>query len=142
MIRFFSRQSLLGFAALFSMMCVSHTMQAQNIAAGNLSLDIGGAYVLNGEGNSTGSSVAAGTTLTGFVSVDGVGGPGGTVTVSCGDYFTGGTIFTWSTERAAGVSFTWTPTTAGIHQLYCSGTWRSAHVNGTVTTGTAYIPVT
>ena len=142
MIRFFSRKSILGFAALFSMMCISHITQAQNIGAGNLSLDIDGAYVLNGESNSTGSSVVAGTTLRGSVTVEGVGGPGGTVTVSCGDYLTGGTIFTWSTERAGGVSFTWTPTTAGTHELYCSGTWRSAHVNGTVTTATAYIPVT
>ena len=142
MVRLFSRKSILGFAALFSMMCISRITQAQNIGPGNLSLNIDGAYVLNGESNSTGNSIATGTALTGYVSVEGVEGNGGTTTVSCYDALTGSSIFYWSTQIGGDASFTWTPTTVGTHQLYCSGTWEGLYANGTVYTATAYIPVT
>lgn len=116
-------------------------VQAQ-IGAGNLSLSIDGAYVLNGESNETGSYTVAGTALTGNVAVNGVSNNGGTTTVTCYDSTAGTTIFSWSTTVSGGKSFTWTPETMETHDLYCSGTWSGEHVNGTATTPTASIPVT
>ena len=139
MICFSMRKSILGLAACFFVLCASHSAKAQNIGIGNLQLSLDNAWVANGYGNATGSTIAVGTQLTGYVTVNGVTGNGGTTYVNCWalnqSTGQGSEIYSTATPVSLYAQFPWTPSTSGTYQVYCSADYQGNYANGTVYTG-------
>lgn len=141
------RNSFAILAVSLFMLCATRAAHAQ-ISPGSLSFSIDGRSASNGySGGGTGTQIAAGTQLTGTVSVSGVSGNNGTTTVQCNAgqgsdwYDQSEQISYWSTSQDGENTFSWTPSSNGTYYLWCSGTWTGAYVNGTVDTSDSPIIV-
>ncbi len=132
------RKALLSSACL-TLLLVTPALQARKqIGAGNLELSLDGTTVENGYGSETGTTVKPGSTLTGNVQVNGVTGNGGTTTVTCDD--AQGQFFSWSTSTSGSSPVTYKAPASGTDAVYCSAHYAGNYANGTVTTGTLYVP--